>query len=179
VVLHEVPCPSQEFTQVNWEPQSCEQHPVEHEAPAAPHPPPESTGGVLPESGGVLPASGTITGQQELFFWPQLSRQLPPQPLGVQQAPLRQTPLFGHVCGQGTDSPQLSVTVTWHLPPHAVVSSGVQHVSLERQYSPEVHSVEFWTPQLTARLQLLSADAHCLPEHVVLGDSGMQPQTLL
>jgi hypothetical protein len=164
---------------VYWEPQSDEQHPDAHEAPVAPHPPPESTGGGLPASDGGLPASGGGAGQQELFFWPQLSRQLPPQPLGVQQAPLRQTPLPGHVWGQGTEFPQLSVAVTWHLPPQAVVSSGVQHVSLARQYSPAAHSVELETPQLTARLQLLMADAHCLPVHVVLGVSGMQPQTLL
>jgi hypothetical protein len=47
----------------------------EHDAPGPPQPPP--SGGGPPESGG---------GQHELFCFPQLSTQGPPQPLGVQPA---------------------------------------------------------------------------------------------
>jgi len=145
------------------------------EVPTAPHPPASGCGD--PESiGGGFPAS---IGQQELFGWPQLSMQAPPQPVAVQQTLFTQTALPGHVCGHGTDCPQLFVAVTWHRPPQAVVLSGLQHVSFARQVAPTSHSVELLTPQLTVRLQLLTADPHCFPAQVVLTGSGMQPQTPL
>lgn len=176
LALHALPACSHDMTQMSEYPQtSDEQQPDAHGEPSPPQPPPAS-GGVEPESGGVLPASG---GQQAALFWPQLSRQLALHPVGVQQLVLKHSSMPGHVCGHGTSTPQLFMTETWHRPPHAVVSSGGQHVSVLSQYSPPSHAIELSTPQFTVRLQLLTADPHCLPAHVVATGSGMHPQAPL
>jgi hypothetical protein len=65
-----------------------------------------------------------------------------------------------------------------HLPAQ-IELSGMQQVSSGLQKSPEMHWVVLLTPQLTVRLQLLVAEPHCLPAHVVDTGSGMHPHTLL
>jgi hypothetical protein len=63
--------------------------------------------------------------------------------------------------------------------PAQIELSGVQQLSSGLQKSPGLQLVVLLTPQLTVRLQLLVAEPHCLPVHVVDTGSGMHPHTLL
>lgn len=84
--------------------------------------------------------------QPQLTCWPQLFVLTLPHELphvvatgsGVQQLVPSQTWPLGHVVGQATVCPQLFVAFVLHLPEHAALLFGVQHVPFASQKSPAV-----------------------------------------
>jgi hypothetical protein len=70
----------------------------------------------------------------------------------------------------------LFVAIVLHLPAHAVVLSGVQHVSFTHTSEDDAQLTVAPDPQATAWPQLFIAVPQVLPWHVVDGGSGTHPQ---
>ena len=95
---------------------------------------------------------------------------------GVQQLVPSQTCPLGQVEGQATVCPQLFTAFVLHLPEHAALLFGVQHVSSVLQTSPALgHALVPPEPQNTVCLQLFWTDPHCRVPHDVPMGSGSQP----
>jgi hypothetical protein len=91
-----------------------------------------------------------------------------------------QTPAFGHVAEQLTLWPQLFFTVVLHFPAQVVaLSSGVQHVVPTHTSDVDEQLTVPALPQGTCCPQLLVAEPHVLPAHVVDTGSGTQPHAPL
>lgn len=126
-----------------------------------------------------MPASGTPASMQhDGAVSPQLSRQFPPQPWGVQHVLVAETHSCEPAHAHCIVSPQLSVLATPHEVPQGLV--GVQQTCWAVHTLPEPQDVGHWTesPQLSVAFVL-----HLLPHAAeLLGaqqpPSGRQTSTM-